>query len=203
MAINYDGRAEMRLFYTTTLSSRPLSHRFSVDVRIPTLDSVDPGTPFADIQVENRNGSTGTLADACTTLLNLIHPLYRPTTEFSRWELWRYPPEPDTNPAFVAALGLSQAGTAAAGADLEAQQLTVTYRTIGGHQMRVQLMEHTLAGNGYQTAPFSPASLQSMAAHFTGLNQPWVARDNTSALAMIGAGLGQNEKLFRKRFRDV
>lgn len=203
MPVNYDGRMELRLFYTTTINSRPLAHRYTVDVNIPSPDAVDPGTPFADISCENRNGSTQTLADATASIEAVVKPIYRPTTEFSRWELWRYPAEPSTNPAFVSALVLGVPGTAAAGVDLDAQQLTITYRTIGGNQARVQFMEHFITGNGYQTAPLTPAALQSLAALYIGLNQPFLGRDNTPMLAIIGCGLGQNEKLFRKRFRSV
>lgn len=199
---NYDGQYELQLNYGTTISSRLIPHRHTVDVRIAIADAPEAGDLFSDITLTNRNGSTQTLETFVLAYMAVLQPLWRPTTEFTTAELWQYLPEPSQDKTFIAVRTLSIPGSAPAGLDLEAQQLTMTFRSTSGGIMRIQLMEHSLAGNNVQTSPFTPASLNTLATFVTNPAQPFVARDNQHPITVIRAGLGQNEKLWRKRYRE-
>lgn len=197
----YDGQFELRYFYATVLSGLSLNHRFTIDVKINVLSAPEPGEPFSAWPTVLGSGAAGTLDTAANDLLDLLLPFWRPTTEFSRVELWRYFPEPSTDADFMSVLELAEPGTAAAGTDVAAQQETMTLRTLGGGIMRVQLMECVSTLTSKQNPPFSPAHFDALRTYLIGTAHPFVGRDDSRPLAAIAWGSGQNEKLFRKRFR--
>lgn len=198
----YDGTFELTYYYATVLSGLSLPHRLTIDVKLDTFSqTVTPGMPFDAILTILGSGSGSTLDIAANDLLDLLLPFWRPTTEFSRVELWKYGAEPSTDKTFLSVLELAEPGTAAAGSDTAAQQETMTLRTIDGGTMRVQLMEPVSSLTSKQNPPFSPAHFDALRTYLIGTNHPFVGRDNTRPLAAIAWGSGQNEKLFRKRFR--
>lgn len=198
----YDGQFELKYFYTTTLSSRAIPHTFTIDVKLNFLSMPPAGSPFSAYPTVLHSGGAGTLDVAANDLLDLLLPFWRPTTEFSRVELWQYFPEPSTDKTFLAVLDLAEPGTAAAGVDVAAQQETMTLRTVNGGIMRVQMMEPVSTLTTYQTPPFTPAHFDALRAYLVSLAHPFVGRDDSRPLAAIGWGSGQNEKLGRKRFRE-
>lgn len=205
MAVNYDGRVEIRLFYVTTISSVALPHRHSVDVDYGGSDPslIPPGVDFSDVPLIQRNGIETDAATFLVAYMDVLVPLWRPTTEFSHAELWVYGGEPSQDATFKGAYSLGMVGTAGAGADQPAQQLTLTSRSEFGGILRTQLMEVSLEGSSVQTEPFTPSTLQNLAVFLDALTTSIVARDNGHIITPIKAGLGQNEKLWRKRFRGL
>lgn len=205
MPVNYDGRVEIRFFYTTTISTIPLPHRHTVDVDYgggePNL--IPPGVDFSDVPLIQRNGIETDAASFVAAYMDVLAPLWRPTTEFSHAEMWVYGGEPSTDAVFKGAYSLGVVGSAGAGLDQAAQQLTLTFRSEFGGILRTQLMEVSLEGSNVQTEPFTPSTLQNLAVYIDSLLSPIVARDNGHIITPIKAGLGQNEKLWRKRFRGL
>lgn len=197
----YDGRYELTFFYATVLSGLSLNHRLTIDFRPGFIEPPAPGSPFSAYSTTLGSGGSGTLDTAANDLLDLLLPFWRPTTEFSRVELWAYDAEPSTDKTFLSVMELAEPGTAAAGTDVAAQQETMTLRTVNGGIMRVQLMEPVSSLTSRQNPPFSPAHFDALRSYMVGLTHPWVGRDNSRPLAAIAWGSGQNEKLFRKRFR--
>ena len=202
MPDNYDGLHELRIFYSTTIGTRIIPHRFSIDFKQDLLSGGSPGDPFSLVTVETHGGAPSTLEDEMTALLTVLRPNWRPTTEFTHAEFWQYFPEPSTDAVFMGAETLGLAGTAGAGADTAAQQDLFTFRTAGGGVMKVQLMETISVSKLRQTPPFSPSPFEAIRTYFIALNHPWVGRDNTRPLAAIACSSGENEKLARKRFRE-
>lgn len=199
---NYDGRHELRFFYTTTLNSRALTHRHTIDFDGSPYNSVDPPRDFASTTVTTHGDDDVSLASMVDDYVALLLPFWRPTTEFARCEWWRYGAEPSEDAVFMGVHDILEPGTAASGVDIEAQQATITYRLVGGGVMRQQLMEVFVAGNGYQTFPTAVAIVNNLSAYIRGTSHCFLGRDNTRPIATIGLGLGQNERLWRKRFRE-
>lgn len=197
----YDGSFELTYYYATTLSSVSIAHRLTIDVKLDFLNLPAVGSPFSAWPTVLGSGAAGTLDTAANDLLDLLLPFWRPTTEFSRVELWRYGAEPSTDKTFQAVLDLAEPGTSAAGVDVAAQQETMTLRTVNGGIMRVQLMEPVSSLTSRQNPPFSPAHFDALRSYLVGTAHPFVGRDDSRPLAAIAWGSGQNEKLFRKRFR--
>lgn len=202
MPINYDGLNELTLFYATTIGTRIIQHRFTIDFRPDVGTPPPPGTLFENIPTIWHNGSSSVLSDDVDNLMILLLPFWRPTTEFSRAEYWRYDAEPSQNKTFIGAYELGLPGTASAGLDVAAQQETMTMRTVGGNIMRFQLMEVVSSATAKQSPPFSPSLFEGARTTLQATNHPWVGRDNTRPLAAISWGSGQNEKLARKRYRE-
>jgi hypothetical protein len=197
----YDGKNELRIFYGTSVGSVILPHRITIDFKQDALSAMPPGTPFASVPVSLHDGSTSNLGAQLTALLAVVRPNYRPTTEFSHAEYWAYLPEPSEDAVFMGAETLALQGTAPAGTDTAAQQDLWTFRTVLGGIMKFQLMESVSVSNLKQTPPFAPSTFEAVRTYFIGLTHPWVGRDDSRPLAAVALSSGQNEKLWRKRFR--
>lgn len=198
MAINYDGVYEVRIYYAVTVSSVVLTHRHTVDVRLDAEPT--PGDPFDTITVLNHNLSTGALDVAVDAYVSVMRPFFHTSVDFTLAELWKYPAE-GYDAQFISVYELGVQGSNAT-TPTTAQQSTITLRTVFGGVMRCQLMETSQTGNNREAYPFGSTLATNMAAHIMDSVRPWVARDNSRAVVPISSSLGQNERLFRKRFRS-
>lgn len=199
MALNFDGIYELRFFYTVTTSEGAEDHRLSLDV---TLDgAVNPGDTFDNVALMLPTGvsvQADTYID--TTFMPLLVECFNANTEFSRVELWEIP-EGTYNGTFLSVHELGDVGVNPA-ATVTAQQTTFTFRTRGGGNGRLQLMEAVFTGNSRQSPPFASAAANNISNHMVSTSCPFVGRDNTRFIARIAQSDGQNEKLWRKRFRE-
>lgn len=194
----FDGIYELRFTYVVPITGQPtLSHRHTVDVKL----AEDPvvGEDFTTIVALSRLGVEVDLDGAVLNYLNFIKAFYATNVDFPIVELWRYPTE-GTNATYVSSLELGESGTGASPTSA-AWQTTITLRSQGGSIMRVQLMETTTTNNNVESFPTSNVGVNNFAGYLTGGTSPFVARDDTFPLVPLKWSSGQNEKLFRKRFR--
>lgn len=199
MPINYDGVYELRYNYFTSPSGLPvLGHRHTIDVRLALEPEV--GQSFNDISTQAHNGTTPTLQTVTVAWGDLIRALYPATADFGTVELWKYPSE-GYDAQFVSVYTLGAPGTGV-GTMQPAQQFTMTLRSANGGIMRVQLMESVAGGEAVVSYPFPAGQGQNIANYLTGLTHPFVARDDSRPVGAIKYGTGQNEKLWRKRYRQ-
>lgn len=196
----FDGRHELRLFYETTISSRVIPHRFTIDFQVAGGFVPVPGGGFLFVDTPWHNGAANNLEDSLTDLMNVFTDLFGPGTTFLTAEYWFYDPEPSSNATFIDVVALAGTGTAVS--DQTAQQQTMTFRTKGGGIMRCQFMEGGLGGNNVDAFPFTDNDSQLFALYMSGTLHPWVGRDDTRPIAPLRNSLGQNEKLWRRRFRE-
>lgn len=159
------------------------------------LDSV--GTPDFDSWVNTYiNGS----------------PLHSPPFEgFKRWltadgsiisvELWKYPPESNTG-QFLTAVNMSEEGTESGSYD-PASQIITTFRTQEGGIMRHVVMETTRPDNGQKSfSDLADWQQKFFTWQILDSGSPIIARDGSKPFAMSRLSRGQNEALFRKRYRS-
>lgn len=200
MAENFDGVWELRVFYSTTpVGEELMQHRLTFDINV--TNSPVPGTEFTDVQLTKKGGAAVALSSWLTAeLMPLLDDCFPNTTDFILAELWQIP-EGTYNGTFIGAMALGVSGTNAT-ASTVAHQTTFTFRSQFGGTARFQLMESSFSGSLKQTAPFSNATANALTNFLIGANSVVRARDNGFLIARIHQSDGQNEKLWRKRFRD-
>lgn len=196
---NYDGVYELRLFYSTTPSGEEeMSHRLTFDVKPDAAPS--PGADIAAIECETKGGSLELLGTwFLDDFLPLLLACYPATANFFLLEMWNIP-EGTFDGTFIGSLELTEVGTNGTGSQI-AQQTTFTFRSIAGGVARLQLMESSFSGNLKQTPPFATTTANNLTQFLNGNSSIMIARDNSFLNARLRQSDGQNEKLWRKRFR--
>lgn len=199
---NYDGIYELRIFYSTTPTSQTqMLHRLTFDIKL--VADVAVGTSFADIDVLPRSLTPLTLDSWLMDpggFMELLVDCYPATAEFPYAELWKIP-EGTFNATFISAYEVGLVGTSVS-ASVSCQQTTFTFRSIAGGVARLQLMESSFAGQSRQTPPFT-AVANALSIFFASAASIALARDNSYIFARIAQNDGQNETLFKKRFRNT
>lgn len=196
---NFDGEAEVTIFYDTQPTGFTLlEHTVTFDV-LPVSVLV-PGTDFVDIDVETRIGGFLALKDAVDDFVAGMIALYPSTATIIRAEL-NYIPEGTEDKQFISVYGINEVGTNGTGSQV-AQQSTYTFRSLGGGSGRIQFMESSITGNSKSSYPYGSAALNALPDLITATSNFILARDNTFMFANLHLSNGQNERLFRKRFRS-
>jgi hypothetical protein len=194
MAINYPGPLELRFYIITDGITH--EHRVNADpVEIPT-----PGTALADIDLNRRNTTPTPASSAVTAYVALLDDLFATVTNIDSVGVWTYE-EGTFDATFITATPLVVAGVV--GPTYQpARQDILTFRTFGGGQMRWGAMESALTLDYGKYAPSGgAAAIDAMLAFILSDGNWLLARDNTYPLAGISYLVGQNEKVFRQRYR--
>jgi hypothetical protein len=200
MAINFPGPQQLRIYYTVDAESLgPVQH--VMNLNFEASETPPPGTEFADIDVPGRIVAIHPLSTLVSELGVLLKALLSADdATLDHAECWNF--EPGTFDAtYVSSLTIGIAGTSIVSA-VAAAQITYTFRTQEGGIMKLSVME----GSQAHDAPFAYADMNAA-------NQDWVdyftddassfflARDTSWPLAFLKMFPGQNETLFRKRYR--
>ena len=198
MPANFPGPFELRMFYTTTISSIPLTHvaKYNCDV-----DGAVPGALFSAMNIKTRDGSNPTLAAFCTTWTNLVKAAYSSGAgnAIDYYELWQVAPL-SFDASFISALAQAISGTNG-GTTKNASQVILTFRTTEGGIMKLNFMESVQDFGIKDTPPYSNAQYEAIATHILGGGNAFLGRDTSAPFASIAMFPGQNEALFKQRFR--
>jgi hypothetical protein len=197
---NFPGPYEVRLYYTTAPSGLPaFTHQARYNVSL--FGAVTPGLAFSAYDATPRAGALIPLSTVVDNWVALMRPLIGSgggnTIDYA--ELWKYTPG-TFQATFWGSYGIGLAGTSG-GAVVAASQLIQTYRTVEGGIMRINVMEGTLPAAGIDGPPFSPAQTENVRGGIIGASNCWLGRDTSQPMAAIGQYVGQNEALFKKRYR--
>lgn len=196
---NYDGQYEVRVIYDTTPSGFSLmEHSLTFDV-LPS-NAVDPGDEFGTIVIETHKSDPVVLDASVDAFVAGMIGIYPSTTTIIRAELW-FIPEGTFSGTFISVYPIDEVGTAAGGSQV-AQQSTYTFRAVGGGSARLQFMESSITGSGKSSYPYGSAAQNAIPDLVTADDNFIIARDNTFLFANIHLSNGQNERLWRKRFRS-
>jgi len=199
MAANFPGPYEVRLLYTTSVSAVPLNHRQRLSCAIAG-DDPTVGTPFSGIDVGRRVGGAIALDAAVDAYVALMKVFYASgASTIVSAELWKYASE-SFDASFVAAYDIGEAGTSGS-ANQAAAQSIVTMRTTNGGIFKLSYMETVIPAAVTDPGTISNLGLENLIADIEAGNQPWIARDNGFPIVRIAHYPGQNEALFKKRFR--
>ncbi len=201
MAIQYPGPYDLRMFYTCTVSGVPLNHvqKLNIDV----LDDPAPGTAFSLITVVQKDDGPNNLETYVDDWVVLLKAAY-PSTSFAinRFELWKYTAE-SFDASFVSVYEIGETGTGGASI-FPAGQYIMTFRTLEGGIMKLSFMEQVATAIGItDPPPVAQTGMQAIADFVVSDSNAFLARDTSYPFALIAGYPGQNEALFKKRYRPT
>lgn len=169
--------------------------------RLNCTIAVEPsmGDQFVDIMVTLRDGSEIELDAAVDDYIAYLKPMLPGTANIIGATLWKY--TPDTyDRTFKSTYPIEEAGTNA-GAVIAATQEIFTYRTLGGSRMRINVMEGSNDGFTVSAQSALTGAKSDFADYFLTSTCFVHARDNTFAGMGLRYLAGQNEALYRRRYR--
>jgi len=131
----------------------------------------------------------------------LMAPLYKSDANFAYAELWKYTDGTFIS-NFVSAYDISDIGTSGNNTVLAGQEVYV-FRTSEGGIMKVNLMETITNFSFKKTAANLTASQADLVAYVidTALGNYFMGRDTSYPFAFVAMYPGQNEAIFKKRYR--
>lgn len=201
MALNYPGPYEIRLFYSVGLSSVTLTH--SARYNLILSEDPDPGTSFGEITAvtHDLDGTVGVVAldTWIDTWVAAIDGMYAASCSIDYAELWAYEAS-SFEASFVSSYAIGVAGNGA-GTNQSAGQVIMTFRTREGGILKLNLMETNVASGVQISAAALTGTLGGIANIVAGDGNVWIGRDTSAPFAVIAAYPGQNEALFKRRFR--
>jgi len=165
---------------------------------IPIKNPLDGGGGL--YTVDQQSGTALALTTAMTTLVTALKPMMAPASTFQYWELW-VKPTPGADPIFKQTADLSVVGTAA-GAAVPYSQVVFSYRTKGGGNGKVQIMEHTMAINLALKPPYA-APYAAVQTYLLGTGNIYAGRDGTFIASVPKANTKTNDKLREKFLLDI
>lgn len=204
MAINFPGPYEIRLFYTVDgTPGGPLQHeqRLNIDVAgTPT-----PGSAFVDISVNTSEALTVDLDVVVEEWITTLAPLFSSGVSFDFVELWHYPTPQSFDANFVSTYQpTANSGSSGSSTQLASQGI-YTFRTIEGGIMKVSLMEQVHAPNVRESYSDLTAARQALVDYVLGggaiAGARFLGRDTSYPFAFIAYFPGQNEAIFKNRYR--
>lgn len=199
MAANFPGPFEVRINYTTNAGSLARSHQLRLSMAMNI--EADPGDPFSDWTAQSRLGATPQLDTWVDDLVALIAVRYPAATSFVDAELWEYE-EGTFNAAFRSSYSIGAVGVSMGTAIPDGQEI-YTFRSQNGGSARLNLME-AIGTPGVSVAyPNTATSIDDIMEFITALASPVRARDGGYLFAPLNWHPGTNERLFKKRFRNL
>lgn len=199
MSENYDGQYEITIVYDTTPTGFSLlEHTLTFDVEANGV--VEAGTPFGDIRIFNRENTLVFLDASVDAFVAGMLGIYPASATIIRAEL-NHIPEGTYAKTFISSYPIDEPGIAA-GDEQPAHQTTFTFRSIGGGSGRLQFMESVITLQSKTSYPYATAAQNAIADLVTDSTGFIQARDNTFMFANLHMSCGQNERLWRKRYRN-
>ena len=195
MADNFPGPYEVRIFYTVNF----FEHVQKLSCNL--VADPDPGDPFDEIDVYESDGSSNPLDASVDSWVALLLPLMSSAdAEINRAELWKITPL-SYDGSYISSYDISEAGTSGSGYVVAAEMI-FTFRTINGGIMKIHIEEGvTLPGQSAVLGDIG-ANHQALANYVTGSTGWMWARDNSYASVFLKLHPGQNEAVFKKRYRS-
>ena len=203
MADNFPGPYQVRILYGSGDLSPGgnISHLASLNLDLTAVPS--PGAAFTTINALTKGGVlTPQLDVAMEAWLTLIALMFENITDFGIVELWSF--VPDTfNATFISAYTpVANIGTSVQ-PNLAASQAILTFRTNEGGILRLNFMEAVFPPAASQLYPTLNVGLDAIF-DFTASDASWIlGRDTSYINAPLRFLPGQNERLFKQRFRNA
>jgi hypothetical protein len=186
------------LFVIPTITDG-LSHDITVNCDV--YAEPDPGTDPGDVNMRTKDGEGASLSACANNFWAIVRAAFGTTTLASTFTLYKLGVN-NNDRQFISA-GTLATPNGQFGTYVPAQQLTMTWRGGGGGIAKLQLMECNVAGNS------RVPSVSSVESVIVGINtfimsdeNFLMARERSFPVASMNASLGQNEKVWRRRFRN-
>lgn len=204
MAINFPGPYEIRLFYSVAVAGfTAYQHvaKYNTDV----AGTPDPGTPPNEVLITRRIASLDPADDMMDAVVDewiaLIDAYWSNACTFQRAELWSYEPE-SFDGQFITSYDIGVTGVSPT-AIVPASEVIHTYRTLEGGVMKLNFEEVSVAA-GAQQALGTAGGVTGEVRDFILSTANWIlARDTSYPFAAMFYSPGQNERTFKKRYRQA
>lgn len=194
MAQNFPGPYEVEIEYV--VGDLRHIHRVSCDV----VSAPAPGTDPTLIELQTKGGTPKTLDAAIDEYIPLVQPFFSASdASFVGYNFWKYEPQTfDRSFITTAQIGLNGTNPSPY---VKAGQGTYTFRSSEGGRMRLTWLEHSL--EGFFVTEFADLGADASAYMSYVLSSGgWIlARDTSYPIVGLRQLRGQNEVIFRKRFR--
>lgn len=190
---NFPGPQVIEISYTCS----GVQHKMRLNTHVAGDPAV--GEDVANIDLTLRDLTTKNVDTAVTEWINLLKPFFHTTTTFDEYSIWNYVFQ-TFDRVFVtsAPIGISGTGT---GSVTLAQQDTFTFRTQEGGTMKIVLLESAGISKVRETYASLGAPSQAVFDYCTDSDGWILARDTSYPAAPLAKIGGENEALFRKRYR--
>lgn len=187
--------------FSTSYLIDGLTH--DLEFNCDTLGEAIPGMAAVDVDMAARSlGAAVSLQTAADEFWAAFRPLLPTTAQCSTYTLWRAGVN-NTVRTFISGGVFTTPNGSAAGAYVPAQQLTMTFRSATGRIGRLICLETTQTGSAvYPLNPDGSSTFDVVAAYVVGENSIVCARDGSFFVQALNGSLGQNEKVFEKRYRS-
>lgn len=199
MAFNYPGPYEVELLYSVNLSpGGAITHRQRLNCQVVADPAV--GDPPSSISLVRRNTTNVLLNTAVADWTTLVRAAYN-SAEASMvgYNFWKYTPGTFER-TFITGEGLALAGTSATGSSNSRSDI-ITFKTQEGGQMRLVFLESVGTMLGIDNTPFANAQMEAIRAFVVGTTNWILARDTSYPVIAFNHLGGQNEKVFKMRYR--
>jgi hypothetical protein len=166
--------------------------------------TTDPpvGSDTTTLQAQTRDNNAVNLAAYLSAYSLFVRPLFSTSVQFSSWELWRYDNEPSLRSTYIGVVGSPFTGSSS-NSPVPAAQATFTFRTLGGGIARLQFMEHVIPASSSDFLPSSNPAVNALVNFAAANDTAIVGRDDWPLYVPYKESYGQNEALFRRRFRAL
>lgn len=198
MAINVPGPYDVRIFYTTLVGTEILTHTQKLNCDMDA--DLGVGFPFSSWLVKQNGGGQLSLQSSVDQWIIYMRELFHTSTQFVTAELWKYVAG-TYDASWRATYAIALSGLEAVFPTIAASQGVVTFRTRNGGIMRINLMEYIIGQAVTDPAPFGNGDISTLATYLLSSAGWVIGRDNGYPVAALNFLAGQNEKLFKLRFR--
>jgi hypothetical protein len=171
-------------------------HKHSAGMILST--EPEAGVEFDTLSAITKNGSLEPLDVVTDTIVSYIKPFYGPLDDILFAELWHYLPE-SFERQYIASYEIGAVGTGTAGQIM--RQMIMSFRSSLGGVGYVNLLEGAFPQDTQTGWPFPAGAANAFATYVFSTASPYVFRDNGRPVTPINLSYGQNEKMWRKRFR--
>lgn len=175
-------------------------HHFTANCDVVGDQSI--GIPPTVVTMRTKGSGPQILSGAVTALWAVIRPLLPSTTLANSYVLWKYNGN-NLDKTFISGGTLTAPNGSNVAAAILAQQMILTYRSGGGHIGKLVVNDVPFGSNA--RAPLGSGTFGETIPVKTYLLSDdciVMARDRSFPVAGLNEAAGQNEKLWRRRYRS-
>lgn len=173
-----------------------------ITINCDTIGDATPGSSPLDITLRNKGGGGVILSGAANAFWDLCRVLFSPSTLASTYTLWKVGVT-NTEREFISAGNLTSPNGGTFGTYQPAQQQTFTWRAGSGGILKLVLLEGNTSGNTRIPIVAAPdAAVLALNTYVLSDDSFLMARSRAFAVAAMNMSMGQNEAIFKARFRS-
>lgn len=193
MAENFPGPYQLDIHYTCSGRQHVAKYNCNTD-GTPTA-----GDDLSTVYLVQRDAGLVSVVDALTAWVTLIKNQFHTSVTFDYAEFWSVAPL-SSERTFIGSQTLGINGTSSTAVEL-AHQSTYTFRTVEGGILKIVMLEDS-STNQLRVPYASLGTNQKAIMDFVDSDDSWIlARDTSYAIAKLNCTSGQNEAIFKSRYR--